>query len=111
MCEHINVDKLGGKGERQAGRQAGRCSLKGWPARPTRPPPVHTSVPRGTPNRCAAPVPILRRNHKALLILLHLPACSYGRNSCARNHSRYTSCAAHHNEGHGGAWKDCQTCK
>jgi len=32
---------------------------------------------------------------------------SYARNSCHRNHSRYTLCAYHHNEGHAGDWKDC----
>ena len=31
---------------------------------------------------------------------------SYARNSCHRNHSRYTLCAYHHNEGHAGDWKD-----
>jgi hypothetical protein len=35
---------------------------------------------------------------------------SYARNSCHRNHSRYTLCAYHHNEGHTGDWKTCQKC-
>jgi hypothetical protein len=36
---------------------------------------------------------------------------SYARNSCHRNHSRYTLCSYHHNEGHSGHWNDCQKCK
>lgn len=36
---------------------------------------------------------------------------SYARNSCYRNHSRYTLCAFHYNEGHSGNWKTCQKCK
>jgi hypothetical protein len=36
---------------------------------------------------------------------------SYARNSCHRNHSRYTLCAAHHVEGHEGRWQDCQQCR
>jgi len=36
---------------------------------------------------------------------------SYARNSCYRNHSRYTLCAYHHNESHSGSWKSCQKCK
>ena len=36
---------------------------------------------------------------------------SYARNSCHRNHSRYTLCAYHHNEGHAGDWKDCGGCR
>jgi hypothetical protein len=32
---------------------------------------------------------------------------SYARNSRSRNHSRYTLCASHFNEGHPGAWRDC----
>ena len=36
---------------------------------------------------------------------------SYARNSCHRNHSRYTLCASHHNEGHKGDWKDCKKCR
>jgi len=36
---------------------------------------------------------------------------SYARNSCSRNHRRYTLCAAHHNEGHKGDWKDCKQCR
>lgn len=36
---------------------------------------------------------------------------SYARNSCHRNHSRYTLCAYHHNEGHAGNWKDCEACR
>jgi hypothetical protein len=35
---------------------------------------------------------------------------SYARNSCHRNHSRYTLCAFHFNEGHEGDWKDCPQC-
>ena len=36
---------------------------------------------------------------------------SYARNSCHRNHSRYTLCAHHHDEGHKGDWKDCPDCR
>lgn len=36
---------------------------------------------------------------------------SYARNSCHRNHSRYTLCAYHHTEGHDGGWKECEECR
>jgi hypothetical protein len=36
---------------------------------------------------------------------------SYARNSCHRNHSRYTLCSYHHNEGHKGDWKTCKACR
>lgn len=36
---------------------------------------------------------------------------SYARNSCARNHDRYTLCAYHHHNGHKGHWKDCKLCR
>ena len=36
---------------------------------------------------------------------------SYARNSCARNHSRYTLCGYHFNEGHKGSWQDCKKCR
>jgi hypothetical protein len=36
---------------------------------------------------------------------------SYARNSCHRNHSRYTLCAFHFNEGHPGRWQDCAKCR
>jgi len=36
---------------------------------------------------------------------------SYARNSCYRNHRRYTLCGYHHAEGHAGDWKDCPQCK
>ncbi len=36
---------------------------------------------------------------------------SYARNSCYRNHSRYTLCAYHHTEEHPGNWKDCPKCR
>jgi hypothetical protein len=36
---------------------------------------------------------------------------SYARNSCHRNHSRYTLCSYHHNEGHEGRWQDCAKCR
>ena len=36
---------------------------------------------------------------------------SYARNSCHRNHGRYTLCAHHHNEGHKGDWKECPKCR
>lgn len=36
---------------------------------------------------------------------------SYARNSCSRNHRRFTLCGYHHNEGHPGSWKDCPRCR
>jgi len=36
---------------------------------------------------------------------------SYARNSCHRNHTRYTLCGFHHVEGHAGRWQDCQECR
>jgi hypothetical protein len=36
---------------------------------------------------------------------------SYARNSCHRNHRRYTLCAYHHSEGHTGRWQDCAECR
>lgn len=35
---------------------------------------------------------------------------SYARNSCYRNHDRYTLCSAHFNEGHKGPWQTCKKC-
>lgn len=35
---------------------------------------------------------------------------SYARNSCYRNHRRYTLCGFHHTEEHPGRWTDCQRC-
>ena len=36
---------------------------------------------------------------------------SYARNSCHRNHSRFTLCGYHHTEGHAGDWKECAVCR
>jgi len=36
---------------------------------------------------------------------------SYARNSCYRNHWRYTLCGFHHTEGHEGRWQDCAECR
>ena len=36
---------------------------------------------------------------------------SYARNSCRRNHRRFTLCGYHHAEGHPGNWKDCRRCR
>jgi hypothetical protein len=36
---------------------------------------------------------------------------SYAHNSCHRNHSRYTLCAYHFNEGHDGTWQECPKCR
>ena len=36
---------------------------------------------------------------------------SYARNSCHRNHRRFTLCGAHFDEGHKGDWKTCQECR
>src|ERR687887_2347938 len=36
---------------------------------------------------------------------------SYARNSCSRNHWRYTLCGYHYNERHNGDWRECDECK
>jgi len=36
---------------------------------------------------------------------------SFARNSCYRNHSRYTLCGYHYNEGHAGDWQTCPQCR
>ncbi|GIW41970.1 MAG: hypothetical protein KatS3mg076_2547 [Candidatus Binatia bacterium] len=36
---------------------------------------------------------------------------SYARNSCLRNHRRYTLCGYHWAEQHEGSWKDCAECR
>ena len=36
---------------------------------------------------------------------------SFARNSCSRNHDRYTLCSYHFNEGHPGDWKTCKKCR
>lgn len=36
---------------------------------------------------------------------------SYARNSCDRNHRRYTLCGFHHTEEHPGRWTDCARCR
>ncbi|MBX9758541.1 MAG: hypothetical protein K2Y29_07155 [Beijerinckiaceae bacterium] len=36
---------------------------------------------------------------------------SYARNSCFRNHARYTLCGGHASEGHDGRWQDCDKCR
>lgn len=36
---------------------------------------------------------------------------SYARNSCSRNHRRFTLCGYHHNEEHSGDWKTCKKCR
>jgi NAD-dependent SIR2 family protein deacetylase len=36
---------------------------------------------------------------------------SYARNSCHRNHDRYTLCSFHYNERHKGRWQDCEKCR
>src|SRR5690348_6145951 len=36
---------------------------------------------------------------------------SYARNSCYRNHDRYTLCSHHFHEGHEGTWQDCPGCR
>ena len=35
---------------------------------------------------------------------------SYARNSCFRNHRRYTLCSYHFNESHSKEWQDCKKC-
>jgi len=35
---------------------------------------------------------------------------SYARNSCSRNHRRFTLCGYHYNEEHKGDWKTCKKC-
>jgi hypothetical protein len=36
---------------------------------------------------------------------------SYARNSCSRNHWRYTLCGYHYNERHQGDWRECKKCR
>jgi hypothetical protein len=36
---------------------------------------------------------------------------SYDRNSCHRNHRRFTLCGSHFTEGHEGNWQDCPKCR
>lgn len=36
---------------------------------------------------------------------------SYARNSCSRNHRRYTLCGYHHAEEHAGDWAECPKCR
>lgn len=36
---------------------------------------------------------------------------SYARNSCSRNHQRYTLCGSHYAEEHEGSWQDCPICR
>lgn len=36
---------------------------------------------------------------------------SFARNSCYRNHDRFTLCAGHHHEGHEGEWTNCKQCR
>lgn len=36
---------------------------------------------------------------------------SYARNSCWRNHNRYTLCGYHFSAEHDGNWKDCPECR
>lgn len=36
---------------------------------------------------------------------------SFARNSCSRNHERFTLCGFHFNEQHDGIWTDCQLCR
>ena len=36
---------------------------------------------------------------------------SYARNSCSRNHRRYTLCGYHSSEEHSGDWRACQRCR
>lgn len=36
---------------------------------------------------------------------------SFARNSCYRNHDRFTLCSLHYNEEHSGHWKDCKECR
>ena len=36
---------------------------------------------------------------------------SYARNSCFRNHDRYTLCSSHYHNEHKGHWNDCTECQ
>jgi hypothetical protein len=36
---------------------------------------------------------------------------SYARNSCSRNHRRYTLCGIHHAQRHRGPWQSCKRCR
>lgn len=35
---------------------------------------------------------------------------SYAKNSCSRNHRRFTLCGYHNTEGHSGKWQSCKKC-
>lgn len=37
--------------------------------------------------------------------------CSFAKNSCRRNHRRYTLCGNHYSDDHKGDWKTCEKCK
>jgi hypothetical protein len=63
---------------------------------------------------CGKPAPLMRTaccdqwicddHHKYQLF-------SMARNSCHRNHARYTLCGYHHVEGHAGNWQTCEQCR
>jgi hypothetical protein len=36
---------------------------------------------------------------------------SFARNSCHRNHRRFTLCGHHYDEGHSGRWQNCKECR
>jgi hypothetical protein len=36
---------------------------------------------------------------------------SFARNSCSRNHRRYTVCGHHYEEDHAGSWQNCPKCR
>lgn len=36
---------------------------------------------------------------------------SFARNSCSRNHHRYTLCGSHWSEEHEGDWQTCEACR
>ena len=36
---------------------------------------------------------------------------SFAKNSCYRNHDRYTLCSVHHHSNHKGKWQECTKCK
>jgi hypothetical protein len=81
-------------------------------------PPGATSEPRPDQPRCglcgSTTKPLTRTdccNHWICDDADNYVLFSYARNSCHRNHERYTLCSYHHNEGHAGNWQDCEKCR
>jgi hypothetical protein len=78
------------KRESRAKTPMARCGLCGKPGKLTR-------------TDCCGQL-ICDDEHKYVLF-------SYARNSCHRNHSRYTLCGYHYTEDHEGDWRNCEECR